>query len=265
MGRVLPVLFNTNMVRSILNDLKSVTRRLGSWKIEKLDIGSNGVVTATVFKETKRGKQISHFAGGTMNEFIKTYSDYQPGDILYVRETWSEHYTAESDGRLVYCYKADGIDLKSECLPGESNRWYPSIHMPKEAARIWLKVKDVRVEWLQEITEDQAKAEGICRLFDDMSKEEYEEWARKIGRTETQEECLFMNYLWHGNFGKYGSGNKLSDVWKCQYSGYANAVDSFSSLWNTTVDLKDWNRYGWDANPWVWVFEFERCEKPENK
>ena len=147
MGRVLPILFNTNMVRSILNDLKSVTRRLGSWKIAKLNIDSNGVVTATVFKETKRGKQVSHFEGGTMNEFIKTFSDYQPGDILYVRESVFQgvgHYLDVS-GETVsvltndFEYYADGLNEKGHWKDKYERTWMhrrPSIHMPKKAARI---------------------------------------------------------------------------------------------------------------------------------
>ena len=108
-----------------------------------------------------------------------------------------------------------------------ADTWHPSIHMPKEAARIWLKVTDVRVERLQEIDEDGAKAEGIS-----------EEWA-----------C---------------------DWWKPTYydpdsGGYPKYRDSFAfELWDSTIKKSDLDRYGWDANPYVWVIKFERCEKPED-
>lgn len=239
--RILPILFNTDMVRAILDGRKTVTRRL-----VKHDV--NAILNSPYHKEHPEveDKQI-------ISKLC--IPPYQPEDILYVRETWSE-WTGG------YLYKAWHGPFPQ---PGQCSamKWHPSLHMPKEAARIFLKVKNVRVERLQEITEEQAKAEGICRLYDDISKEEYEEWARKVGKLEKQEECSFKNYLWYGNFGKSGSGNRLSDAWEYQYSGYDNAVGSFSSLWNTTVELKDWDLYGWEANPWVWVIEFERCEKPE--
>jgi len=97
--------------------------------------------------------------------------------------------------------------------------------MPKEAARIWLKVTDVRVERLQEITDNECIKEGIypsnCRDCNDI-------------------------------FG--------CDV--CPDEGY-DEVDKFVEVWNSTIKKSDLNRYGWDANPWVWVISFERCEKPE--
>ena len=101
---------------------------------------------------------------------------------------------------------------------GEDYQWggklRPSIHMPKEAARIWLKVTDVRVERLQEITEEQIGREGV--------------------------EVEYPHVL-NGEEKRY----------------------AFSTLWNSTVKKSDLDRYGWNANPWVWVIEFERCEKPE--
>ena len=75
---------------------------------------------------------------------------YQPGDILYVRETFIQA------AAHIFWYKADDNSWISEGL-----RWKPSIHMPKEAARIWLKVTDVRAERLQDITGLSVKKEGI--------------------------------------------------------------------------------------------------------
>lgn len=191
-----PILFNTEMVRAIQEKRKTVTRRL----VKFLD-GKNPSWTGYI----RDGMMLYN---GT-NEPCNKPAPFKTGDILYVRETWSEHYTAESDGKLVYCYKADGLDIKSECLPGENNRWYPSIHMPKEAARIFLRVKDVRVERLQDITEEQAQAEGC------------------------------------------NSG---------MLTGPCTARGQFEDLWNSTIKKSDLALYGWDANPWVWVIEFERVE-----
>ena len=150
--------------------------------------------------------------------YVEPKPPYQSGDILYVRETWTTHYVPDEDGKpkLEYCYKADGIDIKAECLPGENNRWYPSIHMPKAAARIWLKVTDVRVERLQDISGMDVLKEGV--------------------NSHVHPEADYFD---------------------------VNQREMFQSLWNSTIDKKQIDTYGWDANPWVWVIEFERCEKPE--
>ena len=244
MSRVLPILFNTDMVRAILDGLKSVTRRLGSWKIAKLNMDRNGVVTATVFKETKRGKKVSHFAGGTMNEFIKTFSDYQPGDILYVRESVFQgvgHYLDVS-GETVsvltndFEYYADGLHEKDHWKDKYERTWMhrrPSIHMPKEAARIWLKVKDVRVERLQEMKPVDVIKEGA---YPDC-------W-----------DCL-NTYGESGSQCCYGTEEQCS---QCD-----EVMMEWEKLWNSTIKKSDLDCHGWDANPWVWVIEFERCEKPE--
>ena len=135
---------------------------------------------------------------------------YQPGDILYVRETWKKapngYYYYESWQR------SDVADI---------TKWYPSIHMPKEAARIWLKVTDVSVERLQDITLDGCHREGI----------NIETSAVTDGETL----------------------NRNHDF----------SLEKFEILWDSTVKKSDLDRYGWDAIPWVWVIEFERCEKPE--
>ena len=93
--------------------------------------------------------------------------------------------------------------------------WKPSIHMPKEAARIWIKVTDVRVERLKEINGDDALAEGVDKYI-------------------------------HAN------GMLNED----------QTITSFIGIWNSTIKKSDLDRYGWDANPWVWAIEFEWCEKP---
>lgn len=85
---------------------------------------------------------------------------YQVGDVLYVRETWQiTDFLHPSDELYGYIYKAseNGKDWESF---SENWNWRPSIHMPKEAARIFLKVTDVKAERLQDISEADAIAEG---------------------------------------------------------------------------------------------------------
>ena len=203
MSRVLPILFNTEMVRAILDGRKSCTRRL-----VKFLLGENPKWTGYI-------KDGSMLYNGRNEPCIRT-QPYQPGDILYVRETWCALPVNEAGhmrGHSVYYYKADR-DLRPE---GWRGNWNPSIHMPKEAARIWLEVTNVRVERLQEITEDGAKAEGA-------------NW--KNGKNVGFEEKMRRT-----------------------------AIERFAEIWNGTIKKSDIDRYGWDANPWVWVIEFERCKK----
>lgn len=212
-----PILFNTEMVRAILDGRKSCTRRLV--KTRRKD--------ACGFYVTKKAD--GTFSGIYEYDENESMFDnplmppYQPGDILYIRETWSEGY---EDG--TYIYKADD---KLADLPTfkESSKliYHPSIHMPKEAARIWLKVTDVRVERLQDITPKDAESEGVGNLF-------YED----IGYSE-------KNY-----------GTEVDPE-------YGIAKEQFAWLWESTIKKSDLDRYDWDANPYVWVISFEWCEKPE--
>lgn len=212
MSRVLPILFNGDMVRAILDGRKTVTRRLIKPKqlIGILPDKCKNGMPEKFLKEKKY--MFKPYCDMTDTELIKTSYNppYQPGDILYVRETWSEGYEEGT-----YIYRASD---KLAGLPTfkESSKliYHPSIHMPKEAARIWLKVTDVRVERLQEITSEQICREGV--------------------------EVEYPHVL-NGEEKRY----------------------AFSTLWNSTIKKSDLDRYGWDANPWVWIIEFERCEKPE--
>lgn len=214
--KVLPILFNTEMVRANLDGRKSCTRRL-----VKGFVPDDAIWGYTAFTPKGYISCRGTFADGYGEKFFKL--PYQPGDILYVRETvWQKtgHYLdVDGETKAVWCneFKYVATDEKPET--GWNYSWVkrPSIHMPKEAARIWLKVTDVRVERLQEITPDVIKNEGI--ILD-------------------PKECV----------GKFDYTSELYFL--------------FQRLWNSTFKKSDFDRYGWDANPWVWVIEFERCEKP---
>lgn len=197
------ILFNTEMVRAILDGRKTCTRR-----IVKDGIPDDAMWGYTAFTPkgyiTCRGV----YADGYGEGFYKL--PYKPGDIMYVRETWGKGY---EDG--TYIYRADDKLADLPTFKKSSRMIYnPPINMPKEAARIWLKVTDVRVERLQDITSEQICREG----------------------TEVEEP-----FVLNGEEKRY----------------------AFSVLWNSTIKKSDIDSYGWAANPWVWVIEFERCEKPE--
>lgn len=206
-----PILFNTEMVRANLDGKKSCTRRIVKPQPTNEIQCPLGICTDGDKSEIGKFAFSSHEYGGKM---IFCKPPYQPEDILYVRETWHKD-------KYRYIYRADYQDTEKFYRNGKEVKikWKPSIRMPKEAARIWLKVTDVRVERLQEITEDGAKAEGAN--FKNGKNVGFEE---KMNRT---------------------------------------AIERFAEIWNSTIKKADLDRYGWDASPWVWVIEFEQCEKPE--
>ncbi len=184
-----PILFNTEMVRAILDGRKSCTRRIVKHDVE-------------VILNSPYHKKYPEVADKQIISKL-CMPPYQPGDILYVRETFIQA------AAHIFWYKADNKPWMSQGL-----LWKPSIHMPKEAARIWLKVTNVRVERLQDITSEQIYREG----------------------TEVEEP-----FVLNGEEKRY----------------------AFSVLWNSTIKKSDLDRYGWDANPLVFVIGFERCEKPQ--
>lgn len=150
---VKPILFNTEMVQAILSGRKTATRRpikptdKNADRITALFNGRNEITGAA---NTKDGAPISDIQ-----------PPYQKFDTLYVRETWAKIPGASSKGGYAYKYKASD---EGEYWSGVNGfKWKPSIHMPKEAARIWLKVTNVRIERIRDITEEQAHEEGFYR------------------------------------------------------------------------------------------------------
>lgn len=130
-----PILFNTEMVRAILDGRKTVTRRIVKNNPEECT--SKVVNGVCKICDDKGGFYLP-------DDYVKARSPYQVGDILYVRETWCKG--SLNYGKEQYFYKSDNI---IPCC-----QWHPSIHMPKEAARIFLRVTGVRVERLQDIDDD---------------------------------------------------------------------------------------------------------------
>jgi len=221
-----PILFNTEMVQAILDGRKTCTRRVvktrrkdacGFYVTKRPDGSFTGIYE---YDEDERMFE---------NQLIPPY---KPGDILYVRETWERFECWNCDGdergncqkepkksvldKTFGCYMYRATDE----ISGDA-KWHPSIHMPKEAARIWLKATNVRAERLQDITEDGAEAEGAI-----------------------------------DNRGFIHSPEN-------EYDRIYTAREHFIEIWDRTIKKSDLDIYDWDANPWVWVIEFERCEKPK--
>lgn len=227
MGRVLPILFNTGMVRAILDGNKTATRR----RIKNPphpDMPDNHNYCRMQFYVKDHLRTLHYMDVTGQNPFSQTryfesLAPYDKGDILYVRETWAflpcvgcmdgsgecgrfpgtyADREAESEGCFVY---------RADYPRPERINWSPSIHMPKEAARIWLKVTDVRVERLHDMTLDDLLSEGVVirpEAFNDPD------------------------------------------------NAYQQARSEFARIWDSTIQKSQT-----DLNPWVWAIEFERCEK----
>ncbi len=187
-----PILFSTTMVQAILEGRKTQTRR--------------------IIKSIPHDAYKIWFDGGEwiiQNKYYKCWTEklepkYKKDDILWVRETFNKLLFN------IYAYKADNKKRYN------SISWKPSIFMPKEAARIFLKVTNIRVERLHDISENDAIAEGIKSI-----------------------DNVCYDYL--------------SDKF------YRKPYESFCTLW-TKINGKE----SWNQNPFVWVYEFERTEKPKN-
>lgn len=217
-----------------------------------------------------------------------------PGDLLLPRETW---LLLDKDHRVdstKYAYRADQRivngqpDADSErCRKELGYKWRSSIFMPKEATRIWLRISEIRVQRLQSISEEDAKAEGVEFLF---TQDQCNTVAGIVGTK--PEDHGYRNYLWHGDFGQYGTGNKRSDAWPHQYSSYDSAKGSYSSLWelingspkpakhNPYTNAREdcYVSYPWEdvqktetlrgkthyivGNCWLWVISFLRTARP---
>lgn len=217
-----PILFNTEMVRAILDGRKTCTRRICK------DANEYTVPDMDFYNADRRTYAVHNFVDKEHTEQLSTAERTCPictGDILYVRETWKEA------PKGYYYYE----DWQKDDI-ADVTKWKPSIHMPKEAARIWLKVTDVRVERLQDIDEDGVWNEGFRFTPPCLTR------VSADGHT-----CDL-------------DGPCTSHIKYCDMT----MGDLFGrELWNSTIKKSDIDRYGWDANPYVWVIEFERCEKPE--
>ncbi len=187
MSRIRPILFNTEMVRAILDGRKTVTRRL----MKPQPVNKNGFWELGGAGWSDGISKIHPIPCHS----LYNRSPYQPGDILYVRETWCN---ANKEGvEPDYYYYADVYIC--EDYNRTEWKWRPSIHMPKEAARIWLKVTDVRVEWLKDITEEEAKKEGFsCRnefvrtflnIYPECTEESWL-WVIEFEQCEKPEPCI---------------------------------------------------------------------------
>ena len=153
------------------------------------------------------------------------------GDLLWVRETWAKGSDCLGyEGTDEYLYSADYDYYVSW-------NWKPSIHMPKEAARIFLRVTDVRVERIHK---------SFFRYGDIVHNIS----AEGIGIGDQCRECIET----------YGNPCCIDGESEC---GVLDDIrDDFARLWDSTIKPAELDRFGWQQNPWVFVIKFERVDKP---
>lgn len=204
-----PILFSGAMVRGLLN------LEIGSWPAKPID-------ASNAFKwQTRRlvnpQPEVCQVATECSHKMLVSGAPFKVGDHLWVRETWQDGDYALNEPRGPV-YRATDPDWET----GEGWKWIPSIHMPKWASRITLEVMEVRVQRLQEISEEDAKAEGV--------------------------ECEAR--------GRSCPGFDLSTDPPCECEcsfGYSNL---FAKLWNSIYGVK----HHWATNPWTWSYSLKRIK-----
>lgn len=242
-----PIPLTTPEVQAILDNRKTMTRRVVKKKYSNTDLEMKTDKYGTrlierqndapppepiTFPDGRKGTRWSLVA------IRDVPSPYQRGDILWVRETWQQLAPWTDNGceldwdKMQYYYAADGnpgIEMTDDNgFPLESFRWRPSIHMPKAAARIFLRVTDVRAERVQDIDNSDAIREGATGLV-----------------------CTRCN-------------STPYDCTDCMNTGWIEPpILDFQEIWDSTIKPKGREKYGWAANPWVWAYTFERVDKPE--
>jgi len=205
-----PILFSTPMVQAILDGRKTMTRRVMK-DCTQFDIEESQLLENTGYNLTHNYKMSIESVGifstkeKLLNWFVAKYSKYQVGDVLWVRETWQNYCLGEPNSGFIYKASPELYHWKKESVI-----WKPSIFMPKEACRIFLRVTNVRVERLQDITAHDVFQEG----------------------------CLPLNSC---------SLKECSE----------HAFNWWINLWNSIN-----GKGAWEENQFVFVYEFQRIEKP---
>jgi hypothetical protein len=257
-----PILFSALMVKAILEGRKTQTRRVmkpqpaagtsrllgeiwDGW-VEQHDHPTKSVTTGEPLVWSTTGK-------------LHRCPYGQPGDRLWVRETWycdhvfagdfeksrSSYYDPKPTDEKILAewkdllyYRATDCDPSGRCYTGFSGEtmdppWRPSIHMPRWASRLLLEVVEVRAERLQDITEEDARAEGVQPDVD---------WSYFVGP------CRHGRDPWT----RCDADERGEEP--CDYTRAGGNV--FAALW----DSINGKRAPWASNPWVWVVSFKRIQ-----
>lgn len=191
-----PILFNDAMVRAILRGQKTQTRR-------------------PVKPQPDMVSPEERFNNVRWRSWTCPYGS--PGDRLWVRETF-----ALLPGGIKMIYRADFEEFTDDNRFKWPPKWYPSIHMPHAFSRITLEITDINVDWVQDIAEEDAWAEGMEALDGSFNEAALCATAKRYHLCVEDSRCIYA-HLWDSLYAKRG--------------------------------------LGWDANPWVWGVKFRRVEE----
>jgi hypothetical protein len=205
-----PILFSTPMVQAILEGRKTQTRR-----IVKPQPSNKHSFLGRVIDSTDRSIVDKATFDIDGKDYIYVNVPYEQDDLLWVRETWCSGMARDGGNKIIY--KANIEDLLQPM-----HNWKPSIHMPRSAARLFLKVIKIRIQRLQDITEEDAMAEGIIELGN----------------------CTPPDYSLTRK--QYSNGIAV---------GFKTAREAFIDLWDSIYKEQG---FEWQQNTWVWVIEFEK-------
>lgn len=215
----IPINFSTPMLQAILEGRKTQTRRLikpqptKQWAVEQGEKYLSGATEEGVTSKDMTNVNIN------IDNLLED-NPIKKGVILWVREKWRNN----DDIKEPYLYKLN-YDTEYDCYTeNRSLKWRRSIHMPKKAAQIFLKVTDVRIEKLQDITDEDSIQEGVESFYDGTS-----------------------------------AGLLYVDYYRGEAFHLPSARKGFQSLWRSMFGIESW-----DENPWVWVYSFEWIDKPQD-
>ncbi|MDA8227360.1 MAG: hypothetical protein M0T74_06585 [Desulfitobacterium hafniense] len=212
-----PILFSTPMVQAILAGRKTMTRRVVKKKYSNTNIEKRRDILIEVQNDTPPDVYNPETKMTTrhLKMCVPINQPYRVGDVLWVRETWANTWTP--DDYEGYVYKADGVPEKFPYWGDGRNCkdevWRPSIFMPRSAARIFLKVKSVKVERLQDITEEDARSEGCIDFHDKIGDGKFDD----VAEFDFTAKDAFIE-LWDSLNAKRGYGCDLNPwVWVIEF------------------------------------------------
>lgn len=217
-----PILMSTPNAQAILQGRKTMTRRI--IKPQPID---NREIDGNFFHGNHKGYVKVDGHPNWQKQFVYEFSNKQVGDLLWVRESgWvdNNYIPGLNDPHLYWKADYDNYSEHTKYLIENHTCKFPAIHMYKVFACIWLEITAIRIERLQDISEDDAIKEGVEPTIE--------------SEFQGMKEQFYKNY-----------GNLYSD-------DQTDAIESFCALWHLLN-----GKESWDANPWVWVIEFKRIEK----
>lgn len=261
-ARIRPILLSAPMVIAILTGRKTQTRQIIAPQPDIVSPGDEENLS-WMFSEQGHSGEGWYFYDGEYpdegSEFARCRQG-KPGDILYVRETFQISggeldtgdsncvdkihiiYSANTSFRIIEVgrSKSWGLIVKKE---GIQKKKFASMHMPQWASRIYLEITDVRVQRLQDITEEDAIAEGAVWIDQGRG---HNNWKNT--------NCWFMDteQATKPSIGGNGLGSArfaFANFWNCLYAG---------PNWNLKSGPEPWER-----NPWVWAISFKRIKVPK--